>query len=110
RAPCARISRIDPRAVDLRLAVGRRGESRDEPQRRGLAGTVGPEQAEDRPRWHVEVEAVDGQHALCPAEALGQPTAADGAAAHRSSRPAVRYRIGPIRLMKQMISPQASLL
>ena len=31
RPPRARIARIDPRAVDRRLAGGRRGKSRDEP-------------------------------------------------------------------------------
>ena len=62
-----------------------------------LPAPFGPEQAEDGPGRDVEVEPVEGEDAAVrSAEALGQARGdADRRAAHPSSRPTRKYRIGP---------------
>ena len=55
--PPVRPGGIDPAVVDDDRAAGRPGESDEQPQRRGLAGPVRPEQTEHRSGRHVEVRA-----------------------------------------------------
>ncbi len=117
--PAVRPCGIDPAVVDDDRAAGRPGESDEQPQGRGLAGPVRPEQTEHRSGRHIEVQPVERQDAVRPAVALREIAdrdrrAADWAIVHRDrhsgSRPARKYRIGPIVATKMMISAHTTLL
>jgi hypothetical protein len=61
--------------VDQCVARGWPDQAEHRPQRRGLAGTVGPDEARNRAWRHVETEVVDRGDA---AEPLGQTLNRDG--------------------------------
>jgi hypothetical protein len=65
-------------------AGSRTGKSREDPQRRGLAGAVPPQEAEYHARADDEIDVVEGERV---AEPLGQAAELDrGRRAHRWSR------------------------
>jgi len=49
-------------AEDLRLPRRRRLQPQQQPQRRRLAGAVGPQQSVNRPGRHLQAHIVDGNH------------------------------------------------
>ena len=66
-------------AVDQRDASRRVHQPQQHPQRGGLTGPVGAEEAGDGARLHVETEVVDGSE---PAEALRQALDREGRHGH----------------------------
>ena len=116
--PSVRPGGVNPAVVDDNCAAGRPGESDEQPQGRGLAGPVRTEQTEHGAGRHVEVQRVECEDATRSAIALRQVADRDRCAAgrtivhrhcHSGSRPARKYRIGPIPDTKVMISAWTTL-
>jgi hypothetical protein len=60
--------------------------SREDPHRGGLPGPVGTEEAEDRPRGHGEIDAIEGDHV---AEPLLEPLDLDRSVGHDRTLPQI---------------------
>jgi len=84
--------------VEGDVSGGRRVQARDQVENRGLARTVWPDEADDRPGLYIETHPIEGHHATEP----------DGDALNREQRHTGYVVWGPARIGSSIGRPSAA--